>query len=314
MKTNHIIDSVDEILKNVIEEYNDLKIKLKGQYSDFQNRFFDFIEDEKEKEKNKNDRPIFQIKDQNGILRVVNSYLSKLTIQEFKLEEVFLGFEMDLIIKERAKYEKIILPINNIKGLVHYVKCIRYTSSTNEHLMLSPDYFAQTKKGTKYEHSIFLACLVMNVYSNKFQLRDDDELKDEIEKEYEKRMEEEKKKNGENLSKNPKEDIQIENGEKNVSIIGKELELSGIHKKLDNTELSKIKDATDRSVDNLLKKDQGKNLENLSNIIKDNIKKDKINLLNAVDLMKKKIETELRKKPEFKKNKIVAKLDTVNLF
>jgi hypothetical protein len=148
----------------------------------------------------------------------------------------------------------------------------------------------------------------MNRYSNKYQLRDDDELKDEIEKEFERRMEDERKKNPTELGKD-KEKINIVNDEKLVSSIGREVELSKTDKSLDKSDIGKD---TDRSVSNLLKNEISTKSGNLSTNTKENAKC-KTPVANPLDIMKKKIEVELRKRPEFKKKHVGGKFDTVIL-
>jgi hypothetical protein len=327
VKQNPILDRVKNAVAEARDDYIQLKSKLMNTYTDFKKRFFDFIEEERDG-KPVGNREIFYVKDQNGTDRIINSFLSKLTIQEIAFDEkVFLGFDIDLILKERAKIEKIILPIKNRKGLVHYIRNIRYIHSQFEHVMLSPDYFMQTRKGTKYEHTIFLACLMMNMYSNKYQMREDDEFHDRVEEELIKRLEQKgmlseidmkeiKKEEQVNIDSNEKmlngkmKEIELtgRNTEKETMMSGMDKEnpdISNLDAKTDKSEITKLdktKDLTDRSVDHLLKSER---------VVKKTENKKGKEVLSPVEQLKKKIEEEFRKKPEFKKQKKENKFDTV---
>ena len=89
---------------------------------------------------------------------------------------------------------------------------------------------------------------------------------------------------------------------------GKEMtDISNLDAKTDKSEITKLdktKDLTDRTVDHLLKSERDeKKTENKKGKIKE--------VLSPVEQLKKKIEEEFKKKPEFKKQKKENKFDTV---
>lgn len=146
----------------------------------------------------------FYIKDQFGNYRILNSFLSKLTIETSANEytcELFdfqdrLGLDKNKITQkidnnntkpenksrklktiesilqdERNVIEKIKLGIGNtVKGYLHFVSCIKFSKlefEDNQFFIHSPDYVLKNRKGTVYEHAILLACLLINFYNKK---------------------------------------------------------------------------------------------------------------------------------------------------
>lgn len=166
-KENPIIEKATESLKLVEEEFFELERNLIQVYQDYQNRFFNFF-----KTLGK-EGPIFHFMDENKNFRLINSYLSKLTVKNPQCDDIFFTADIENMIKKKSQIEKITLPLENEKAMVHYIKCFRY-SNAFDHIVLSPEYFMQTKKGSKFEHTILLACLLMNLYSNK---KDEEEEK-----------------------------------------------------------------------------------------------------------------------------------------
>jgi hypothetical protein len=234
---NPIIEKVKEILDGVKDLYKEHIRNLNSKYGDFPDtkRFFEFFV--KEDETDQKDL-FFRMLDQNGNPRILNSFLSKLTIQEVDVDEEFLGFNVENMFKKKAQIAKIQLPIKNLQGLLHYTKCIRYVFLQNlQHVFMSPDFFMQTRKGTKYEHVLYLACLMMNMNSKINKLHDDDELRDRINEKLEQNpqllleMQQKKEKDLETLNL-----IKLEESKQNTTTISK----------------VELKDLTDRSQDAIL--------------------------------------------------------------
>ena len=181
LKKNPTIALCEKISKDSYEQFDQIKIKLLNQYSEIQKRFFDFMSVHTNKGcseeiiKELKEKPFFVL-DQNNKFRFLPSYLTKLTLQDVSYEEeLLMKSPIAEIIKQRAYLDKISFPIKTERGLLYYTKTQRWNSLDHDYLLLSPDFFIMTKQGTKYEHSVFFSCLLMNFYSNSYQI-DDKEL------------------------------------------------------------------------------------------------------------------------------------------
>jgi hypothetical protein len=168
---NPILKEIDNIIVEGKDDYYKRKDNLEKELSEIKSRFFEFTFKEKS-----NGLKMFHVYDQYGQEQIINSYLSKLTINKVSFENKFQTKEIGEILKDKRYLHKINLPIDNIKGLLHYVKCIRFINHTNDKILISPDMFMKNKKGTKYEHAIYLACLMMNYYSTRKSLDDENLL------------------------------------------------------------------------------------------------------------------------------------------
>jgi hypothetical protein len=78
--------------------------------------------------------------------------------------------------------------------------------------------------------------------------------------------------------------------------------------KIGKSDLGKDKFGSERSIDNLLKNENSNISVKSSTVNKGEYNMVKSRSLSPVDIMKKKIESELRKKPEFKNNKLKLNL------
>lgn len=339
IKTNPIFKQVEDILNDVTEEYKEMVVKLTTRYFDYKKRFFEFMEDKTELEKkehlyynneDKDENKLFHIKDQNGDYHLINSYLSKLTIQDIKLDEIFLSDDIAKILKEKSTLEKVCLPINNPQGLLHYMRCLRYITNNYEYILLSPDYFMQSRKGTKYEHAIFLACLLMNFYSSKYSLNEEDGEQEELNS----KIKEEMERIGINADNDHKlnqigKEIELEQ-----KMMNKEREFMNDKSKQDNeklelipkeesskdiitvvaTDTSRLDKTTDRSVTMLLKKEDNVKTITDSSFLGKN--KDKDNLFKSQEKIKKELIEKHKKQMKNNKNKkkkIETKFDTVRV-
>jgi len=147
----------------------------------------------------------YYVNDQFGNIRILNSYLSKLTIEthlndyaaklyqsliqnenEIKGVDYFIkkkNPEVSLLKKDKIiKIEDLIENENSlidkfkpgigktIKSYMHFVSCIRFSELDNQKgsiLINSPEFVLKNRKGSVYEHAILLACLIINFYNQK---------------------------------------------------------------------------------------------------------------------------------------------------
>ena len=66
---------------------------------------------------------------------------------------------------------------------------MRYLSNGHEDIVHSPDIFMGNKKGTKYEHAIYMACLMMFMFTKTRKLPgEEDELPEEEKRNYQKSL------------------------------------------------------------------------------------------------------------------------------
>jgi len=116
----------------------------------------------------------FYLLDQFGEYRIINSYLSKLTIKSSSNESA--GFiktkSVEKILRQRrTEIDKVELGMGtNIERLIHDIKCMRfsfYDQQKKRRIVLSPDYTMLNRKGNIYEHNIYFACILLNYISEK---------------------------------------------------------------------------------------------------------------------------------------------------
>jgi hypothetical protein len=264
-------------LPDNMDTLTDLTHKIKVLTDDFQNFF---------------------LLDQFGEYRIINSYLSKLTIKCSSNESAnFIKTKsVEKILRQRrTEIDKVELGMGtNLESLIHYIKCMRfsfYDQQKKRRIVLSPDYVMLNRKGNIYEHNIYFACILLNYISEKpieyknYLEEANRALENVIQEEYE---EEDDKKNINNKNKEKESDV-INKDEilkdKNTSSIGL-IDKEG--KDNDNENNLKLNDSGN---DNDKDKKKGKE--------KDNKKNDK-----------KKIEEEKKKNAKQKLN--VEKIESVN--
>lgn len=178
-KTNPLILQCEYISKQLYTNIEHIKEELLNKYNEIQIRFYDLMQIQSDNVYYNEDvikeiqsLPFFVI-DQNGIHRFMPSYLSKLTLDEvFYDRTLLMNEDIGEIFKHKVYLDTIEFPLISEKGLLYYVQRQRWNSLEHDFILLSPDYFMMTKQGTKYEHAVVLACLMMSYYSNKHQLQD----------------------------------------------------------------------------------------------------------------------------------------------
>lgn len=112
----------------------------------------------------------YYLLDQLGEYRLINSYLSKLTIKADPNENAYsikTNTVEKILRQKRTDIDKVELGIgNSYESLMHYIKCMRfcayYDNSKKRRILLSPDYVMQNRKGNIYEHTIYFACILLN--------------------------------------------------------------------------------------------------------------------------------------------------------
>ncbi len=111
----------------------------------------------------------FYILDQFGEYRIINSYLSKLTVKTVSnenAESIKTNSVEKILRQKRTDIDKVEIGIGDtFEGLIHYIKCMRFSSYDNtkkKRILLSPDYIMLNRKGNVFEHTIYLACILMN--------------------------------------------------------------------------------------------------------------------------------------------------------
>lgn len=117
----------------------------------------------------------FYLLDQLGEYRLINSYLSKLTVKADSNENAFSirDYNVETILRQRrTDIDKIELGIgDSYESLMHYIKCMRFSSyyenNKKKRIMLSPDILMLNRKGNIYEHTIYFACILLNKESEK---------------------------------------------------------------------------------------------------------------------------------------------------
>ena len=224
--------------------------------------------------------------DHNKNYRIINSFLSKLTLQEIGDEEIFYSFEIDKMLKEHSKLEKLMLPIKNQKGLMHYIRLIRYShNENNQHILQAPDCFMQTRKGNKFEHAIFLACLMMNFYS-KLSLPDNVEYEEELMLKVNEELAKFQHSKNNNILPIILNKVDEQKGNNKVS------EKDELLLTKNNNDPSKLDISTNRTVDQLIKSEDKSKVEAMSEIEKHKQKLTE-KFKNEI-LLKKKKKTEIR--------------------
>jgi hypothetical protein len=166
-KVDPQILQLGEILRENKEDFEQVKLDSERLFTEIRNRFFDFTSLKSDNLKEE-DLLMFQVFDEDSKPRLINSYLAKLTLATCEIPECLTDDGKKSIqdmLKDKEFLEKVKLPLSNEKALMHYVRCIRYINHTSGNVMVSPDCFMQSRKGTKYEHAIYLACIMMNYYS-----------------------------------------------------------------------------------------------------------------------------------------------------
>ena len=121
----------------------------------------------------------FYVLDQFGEYRIINSYLSKLTVRTPSNENAISikNTSVEIILRQkRTDIDKVEIGLgDNIESLMHYIKCLRFSQYDNidkKRIILSPDYVMLNKKGSIYEHNIYFACLLLNYYSTLYSNND----------------------------------------------------------------------------------------------------------------------------------------------
>jgi len=116
----------------------------------------------------------FYVLDQFGEYRIINSYLSKLTVfsDSNEYSESIKNNSVEVIIRQkRNDIDKVELGIgDSYESLMHYIKCMRYSYYDNvkkKRILLSPDIVMLNKKGNVFEHAIFFTCILLNKVSEK---------------------------------------------------------------------------------------------------------------------------------------------------
>ena len=111
----------------------------------------------------------FYLLDQFGEYRLINSYLSKLTVIADPNENAYsikINSVEKILRQKRTDIDKVELGIgNSYESLMHYIKCMRfsyYDNSKKRRILLSPDYVMLNRKGNIYEHTIYFACILLN--------------------------------------------------------------------------------------------------------------------------------------------------------
>lgn len=139
----------------------------------------------------------FYILDQFGEYRIINSYLSKLTIKSsFNESAKFIKIKsVEKILRQRrTEIDKVELGMgSNMESLIHYIKCVRfsfYDQQKKRRIVLSPDYVMLNRKGNIYEHNIYFACILLNYISEspieyKNYLEEANKALENIQEEYE---------------------------------------------------------------------------------------------------------------------------------
>ena len=178
-RTNPLIAQCEYISKQLYNHIETIKEQLLNKYNEIQIRFYDLMQIQcnntcynEDIIKEIQSLPFFVL-DQNGMNRFLPSYLTKLTLDEvFYDKELLMNEDISEIFKHKVYLDTIEFPLITEKGLLYYIQRQRWNSLEHDFILLSPDYFMMTKQGTKYEHAVVLACLMMSYYSNKHQLQD----------------------------------------------------------------------------------------------------------------------------------------------
>lgn len=171
----------DDKFKNELKKYFFSVTNLSTRFFGFDNKHFELIDEldtmTKLKDRIKDlseEMQCFYILDQLGEYRIINSYLSKLTIKSFSNESAdhIKQETVEIILRQkRTEIDKIEIGIGDtIEGLMHYVKCMRfsqYDSAKKRRILLSPDYVMMNRKGSVYEHNIYFACILLNYLNEK---------------------------------------------------------------------------------------------------------------------------------------------------
>ena len=178
-KTNPLIAQCECISKQLHTNIEAIKEQLLCKYNEIQIHFYDLMQIQCDNTcynediiKEIQSLPFFVL-DQNGVNRFLPSYLTKLTLDEvFYDKELLMNEDIGELFKHKVYLDTIEFPLITEKGLLYYIQRQRWNSLEHDFILLSPDYFMMTKQGTKYEHAVVLACLMMSYYSNKHQLQD----------------------------------------------------------------------------------------------------------------------------------------------
>ena len=162
-----------EILKKNKDKYEDIIRTSDINFSEINNRYWHFINNTKD-----SNYTIFTVRDENNESRIINSYLSYLTIASGDIPKIVKNNTniinlIDELIKDKESLEKIKLPLINEKSLMHYIRCMRYINQqVSGDMIISPSSFMICRKGTKLEHAISYACILMNFCKQKEKSND----------------------------------------------------------------------------------------------------------------------------------------------
>ena len=303
---NQILEKIADLLKNEIENIRDIIISIDSKYNEIRDRFFIF--NPKDQEIDGDDLKNqcgFYVRDQDKNEHLINSFLGKLTIKDCKIDEIFSNTSIESMLKNRSEIENIQIPIDSPLSLLHYARCLRYHNTPFEKFMISPYLTMSCKKGSKFEIAIYLSCLMMNIYSNKYilepySIKDKMELKQIFEN------------NNKINVKDSKAPSVISGKSNNVDINEKETSNSKLLPNNDNNNIDKEKSQISNSLDvsnNIIKYDNNQSqidlFENITNITN-------VSQLGGKKMFKKREKSHQKTKEINNENELLNQLDKIN--